>query len=71
MKKIRINGIVFHKHDIACLIDMIAPLSCASVIYQHLTYQELCEMLYRQICLKGKKDSLKFIIEWNGNIAPF
>lgn len=70
MKKIRINGLVFHKYDIACLIDRIAPLSCATRIYKYLTYQELCEMLYRQICLKGLKDRLT-LIEWNGNIAPF
>lgn len=52
MKKIRFNGKALTKFDIAYMIDKIAPLSCATIIFEHLTYREMVEMLYRQMKLK-------------------
>lgn len=52
MKKIRFNGKALTKFDIAYMVDKIAPLSCATIIFEHLTYRELVEMLYRQMKLK-------------------
>lgn len=54
------------KYDIAWLIDKVAPLSCATVIYKHLTYKELVEMLYRQLTIK--LPTYKGLIDWKNYI---
>ena len=70
MKKIRINGKVCHKFDIAYLIDKVAPYRHISVIYEEYTYSQLCEKLYNVLKRCERYDILNHI-EWFGNIAPF
>lgn len=71
MKKIRFNGIICHKFELAHLIDKISPLCCAWAIYEHLTYAELADMLYRACQRHNDYNHFKHLIDWGDYPVPF
>ena len=72
MKKIKFYNravkkyVAMNKADIAFLLDSVAPLSCASIIYKHFTYKEMVEMLHRQ--LTKKLPTYIGLIKWENYI---
>lgn len=72
MKKIRINGKVCHKFDIAWFMHRTTPLRYpgVTIYYNICTYKQLCEMLYKAL-KKDERFDIIDQIDWFDNIAPF